>query len=138
MRSLRILAALSLCSLAAAGCRSTPDAAGPGEDTEPAPAPTPRAAEPAAEPEPGLDPHFASVAERLAARREAARSLSRDYVVRGRNELGLLELEAALESFSIALELDPENQEAREGLRIVRELLDRASRRGRGAGVERG
>ncbi|MCP3918265.1 MAG: hypothetical protein GY711_22165 [bacterium] len=62
-------------------------------------------------------------AERVARRRERRTSLSQDYVQQGNAELERADLPAALSSFSSALELDPSNETAREGLRQVQSLM---------------
>ncbi len=56
-------------------------------------------------------------------RREQRRFLAGEYIQRGNDELSRADLHAALESFSAAWEIDPSNQEAREGLRKLQALL---------------
>jgi len=62
-------------------------------------------------------------AARYTRRRQQARSLAGEYIQRGDGELDRADLEAALTSYSSALELDPANEQARERLRRVQALM---------------
>ena len=62
-------------------------------------------------------------AEMLQRRREAQRSLAEEYTENGQAELARADLQAALQSFSAAVSLDPTYEPGRDGLRRVRSLL---------------
>ena len=61
-------------------------------------------------------------------RREQRRFLAQEYIQRGNDELSRADLHAALDSFAAAWEIDPNNQEAREGLQtgvVTKQLVSR-------------
>ncbi|MBK7643601.1 MAG: hypothetical protein IPJ19_11250 [Planctomycetes bacterium] len=68
-------------------------------------------------------PDLAADAERQKLQREQRASLAAEYRKRGQAELDRGDLNAALESFASALELDPSSQEARDKMHTVRSLL---------------
>lgn len=71
----------------------------------------------------GQDDDLQDAAELIKARRERQAYLSNQYVERGMAELDRADLQAALESFSAAVEVSPSSQAARDGLRRVRGLM---------------
>lgn len=71
----------------------------------------------------GQDDDLQDAAELIKARRERQAYLSNQYVERGLSELDRADLQAALESFSAAVEVSPSSQAARDGLRRVRALM---------------
>ena len=68
-------------------------------------------------------PDLAADAQRLKRQQEQRASLAGDYLKRGQSELERGDLNAALESFASALELDPSSTAAREKMHTVRSLL---------------
>jgi type II secretory pathway component GspD/PulD (secretin)/tetratricopeptide (TPR) repeat protein len=73
--------------------------------------------------QPAQQPDLGADAQRLKRQQEQRSALSADYLKRGQSELERGDLNAALESFSSALELDPSSQAAREKMHTVRSLL---------------
>ncbi len=86
------------------------------------PASTPKVM-PAATPTGAQDDDLQDAAEMIKRRRERQAYLANQYVERGLAELDRADLNAALESFSAAVQVAPGSQEARDGLRRVRSLM---------------
>ncbi|MEM9800795.1 MAG: hypothetical protein AAGA20_10760 [Planctomycetota bacterium] len=62
-------------------------------------------------------------AERAILRQQKSRALSQEFVARGEEALDRADLQSALELFSEAVLLDPENQDARDGFRRVEAMI---------------
>ncbi len=69
------------------------------------------------------DDDLQDAAELIKRRRGRQQYLATQYVERGNAELERADLQAALESFSAAVEVAPDSQDARAGLRRVRSLM---------------
>ncbi|MGK0220448.1 MAG: tetratricopeptide (TPR) repeat protein, partial [Planctomycetota bacterium] len=69
------------------------------------------------------DQELRDAANQLQVRRDGAKAIAQQYLAQAKGELDRADVNAALLSYSTALQLDPGNQEAREGLRHVQAIL---------------